>query len=356
MVLDGHKSHITLDVLQKAKTCGLDMICLPSHTSHALQPLDVACFGPFKKAFRAYRDLWNMQGKGNKVNKEHLAQWASLALKKALTPPNIRAGFKGCGIWPLNFEAMKAKMGPSKAFRDSTCAEFQEDILIQEIWEESLPNVVEGVVHYFVDHESDEDELLLTTAAENSPLEEEEAENSALFSTFLRLPQAPTTRKTIVEPLVDYSQSQILTSSQHVEAMKDIATQKEEVQLQREERARIRELTKHKRVEEKLKEVATKVDRAATKEAKGKFKDKWTKDAIEDAGEKLHECIRKGGQILDQIAYLGRQPWQCKWNQEVAILKLKAKRRRRESGIPLPEFPLPFQLPWFHGVQQILLE
>ena len=306
MVLDGHKSHITLDVLQKAKTCGLDMISLPSHTSHALQPLDVACFGPFKKAFKAYRDLWNMQGKDNKVNKEHLAQWASLTLKKALTALNIRAGFKGCGIWLLNYAAMKAKMGPSKAFRNSTYTEFQEDILIQEIWEEGLPNVEEGVVHYFVDHESDEDELLSTTASGNSPLEEEEAENSALFSTFLRLLQAPTTRKTIVEPLVDYSQSQILTSSQHVEALKDIATQKEKVQLQREERARIRELTKHKRVEEKLKEAAAKIDSAATKEAKRKFKDKWTKDAIEDAGEKLHEYIRKGGQISDQIPYLGR--------------------------------------------------
>ena len=130
MVLAGYKSHITLDVLQKAKTCGLDMISLPSHISHALQPLDVACFGPFKKAFRAYRDLWNMQGRGNKVNKEHFAQWASLAPKKALTAPNIRAGFKGCGIWPLNYTAMKAKMEPSKAFRNPTCTEFQEDILI----------------------------------------------------------------------------------------------------------------------------------------------------------------------------------------------------------------------------------
>ena len=292
MVLDGHKSHITLDVLQKTKTCGLDMISLASHTSHALQALDVACFGLFKKAFRTYRDLWNMQGKDNKVNKKNLSQWASLALKKALTAPNIRAGFKGCGIWPLNFAAMKAKMGPSKVFRNPTCTEFQEDILIQEIWEEGLPNVEEGVVHYFVDHESDEDEFLLTAAAENSHVEEEEADNSALFSTFLRLPQAPTTRKTIVEPLEDYSQSQILTFSQHVEALRDIATQKEKVQLQREERARIRELTKHKRAEKKLKGAA-KVDRAATKDAKRKFKEKWTKDAIEDAEEKLHECIRE---------------------------------------------------------------
>ena len=48
MILDGHKSHITLEVLQKAKIQGLDMISLLSHTSHAMQPLDVACFGPFK--------------------------------------------------------------------------------------------------------------------------------------------------------------------------------------------------------------------------------------------------------------------------------------------------------------------
>ena len=218
-------------------------------------------------------------------------------------------------------------------------------ILIQESWEEGLSNHEEEVVDYFVDHESSEDNMPSTTPAGTNPLEEEAAENSAPFTTFLRLPQAPRTRKTIVEPLVDYTQSQILTSSQHVETLEETTTKKEKVQLEREERARTRELTKQKRAEEKLKQVAAKEDRAASKEAKRKFKDKWTKEAIEDVGEKLHECIRKGGQISDQIPYLGRQPWQCKWNQEVAILKLKAERRRRESGIPLSEFPLPFQLP-----------
>ena len=36
LVLDGHKSHVTLEVLLKAKSHGLDMISLPSHTSHCL--------------------------------------------------------------------------------------------------------------------------------------------------------------------------------------------------------------------------------------------------------------------------------------------------------------------------------
>ena len=157
MILDGHKSHISLEVLQKARQHGLDMLSLPSHTSHAFQPLDVACFGPFKRAFRAYRDLWLMQKGGKKVKKENLAQWASLALQKALTLQNIRAGFRGCRIWPLNFEAMQSKMKPSKAFESQSSN--QEDILIQEICEEGLPTLQEGAIHYFVDHESSGEEL-----------------------------------------------------------------------------------------------------------------------------------------------------------------------------------------------------
>ena len=46
----GHKSHINLDVLLMAKEHGIDIISIPSHTSHGLQPLDKVCFRPFKVA------------------------------------------------------------------------------------------------------------------------------------------------------------------------------------------------------------------------------------------------------------------------------------------------------------------
>ncbi len=49
----------------------LDLITLPSHTSQALQPLDVACFKPFKTAFKVHRDVWTLINKG--VGKEDLA-------------------------------------------------------------------------------------------------------------------------------------------------------------------------------------------------------------------------------------------------------------------------------------------
>jgi hypothetical protein len=51
LILNGHGNHVTLETIGLAKEFGLDMITLPSHTSHALEPLDVSCFEPFKTTF-----------------------------------------------------------------------------------------------------------------------------------------------------------------------------------------------------------------------------------------------------------------------------------------------------------------
>lgn len=53
LVLDGHGSHITIDVIYYARLNGIHLQCLPSHTSHVLQPLDVGEFEPFSLRFVA---------------------------------------------------------------------------------------------------------------------------------------------------------------------------------------------------------------------------------------------------------------------------------------------------------------
>ena len=45
---DGHKSHISVDLLDWAKAKNIILFILPAHTSHILQPLDVSCYGPYK--------------------------------------------------------------------------------------------------------------------------------------------------------------------------------------------------------------------------------------------------------------------------------------------------------------------
>ena len=118
------------------------MLSLPSHTSHALQPLDVACFKPFKTVFRAYRDKYMMDNHGGKVEKDTLAYWEDLALTKALSKSNIMAGFRAIGIWPFNLERMQTKMGPSKPFYPIPSCK----VIVSKIMDEDLPRGEDALV------------------------------------------------------------------------------------------------------------------------------------------------------------------------------------------------------------------
>ena len=49
LVLDGHYSHTrNLEVITLARENHVDIICLPPHSSHKMQPLDKAFMGPLK--------------------------------------------------------------------------------------------------------------------------------------------------------------------------------------------------------------------------------------------------------------------------------------------------------------------
>src|SRR5438477_9634339 len=46
LVLNGHNSHCTYRFCKFAAAHRIIIVCLPSHTTHALQPCDVGVFGP----------------------------------------------------------------------------------------------------------------------------------------------------------------------------------------------------------------------------------------------------------------------------------------------------------------------
>jgi len=47
LILDGHTSHTNIDMIVTARH--VEVICLPSYSSHILQLLDIGIFGPLKK-------------------------------------------------------------------------------------------------------------------------------------------------------------------------------------------------------------------------------------------------------------------------------------------------------------------
>ena len=53
LILDGHNSHCMYGFCKFAVDHNIIIICLPSHMTHALQPCDVACFGPLASAWKS---------------------------------------------------------------------------------------------------------------------------------------------------------------------------------------------------------------------------------------------------------------------------------------------------------------
>lgn len=51
LILDGHGSHATPGFDQYCRINNIVTLYMPAHTSHLLQPLDVSCFSPLKRAY-----------------------------------------------------------------------------------------------------------------------------------------------------------------------------------------------------------------------------------------------------------------------------------------------------------------
>jgi hypothetical protein len=92
--MDGHGSHVTLKVIKQAKNIGLDMITLPFHTSHALQPLDVSCFEPFKTTLKKVKDVTMSISNHQELDKITLVDRVGQALEQSLTEKTLSLGLK----------------------------------------------------------------------------------------------------------------------------------------------------------------------------------------------------------------------------------------------------------------------
>jgi DDE superfamily endonuclease len=101
LICDGFGTHETLEILEFCFENNILLCRLPSHTSHKLQPCDVAVFAALKAAYRDQVDRLE-QGGVNTIGKEHFTSLYSPARKIAFTPKNVKAGFAASGLFPFN--------------------------------------------------------------------------------------------------------------------------------------------------------------------------------------------------------------------------------------------------------------
>jgi hypothetical protein len=104
LILDGHNSHCTYRFCKYAADHKILILCLPSHTTHALQPCDVGVFGPLAQAWK--HKVTEASQNLVAITKMNLLAFYDEARKVAFKTTTIASSFRKTGIWPLNRDAV----------------------------------------------------------------------------------------------------------------------------------------------------------------------------------------------------------------------------------------------------------
>ena len=105
LFIDGHSSHLTMQLSVKCEELGIVIYILPPNTTHILQPADVGPFKPFKTFWR--QAVHNFQCKNpNQVVKRRDVGPLIDEVLPMINKDCIINGFRICGLFPLNPNAV----------------------------------------------------------------------------------------------------------------------------------------------------------------------------------------------------------------------------------------------------------
>jgi len=109
LILDGHGSHVTPQFDLFCKEHLIITLCMPPHSSHLLQPLDVGCFSALKRSYGA--EVSSLLRLGvNHVDKADFLHLLRIARNKALSAQNIIQSFAATGLVPFDPDQVLATL------------------------------------------------------------------------------------------------------------------------------------------------------------------------------------------------------------------------------------------------------
>ena len=135
LILDGHESHHSLEFQEFCKENNIYTLCMPPHSSHLLQPLNVGCFSPLKRAYsREVESL--IRHHINHITKLEFLPAFKVAFDRSFTPANICSAFRGAGIVPLQPDTVLSKLDVQLRTPTPPAA------LAETLWEARTPSNV----------------------------------------------------------------------------------------------------------------------------------------------------------------------------------------------------------------------
>ena len=108
----------------------IKVIKMSSHTSSALQPLDVAVFKVLKGEWWAFVDLYQLAMPGEAMSKYDLYKWFQVIWKKIMEGNELaRQGMKKSGLYPFNSKWVVENTDKLTISESLTCTEYDLAVL-----------------------------------------------------------------------------------------------------------------------------------------------------------------------------------------------------------------------------------
>ena len=101
LIIDGHESHKSLAFQDLCEENKIITLCMPPHSSHILQPLDVGCFAPLKRAYSKEIRVLATNHVSHIDKKAFIASFAKV-FEPAFSKANIQSSFRATGLVPYN--------------------------------------------------------------------------------------------------------------------------------------------------------------------------------------------------------------------------------------------------------------
>lgn len=92
LIFDGFESHLNLDLIEFCLNHKIIPFCLPAHTSHILQPLDVGVFSAVQQYYGQA-----VSGLRVPIGKDNFPILLAQARSKGFSKTNIATGFRATG-------------------------------------------------------------------------------------------------------------------------------------------------------------------------------------------------------------------------------------------------------------------
>ncbi|CAP79192.1 Pc06g01990 [Penicillium rubens Wisconsin 54-1255] len=109
LILDGHGSHLTPKFDEICEENKIIPICMPPHSSHLLQPLDIGCFAVLKRSYGRMVEM-KMRCGSNHIDKLDFLKAYPTARMEAFKSETVKNSFQSAGLIPFAPERVISKL------------------------------------------------------------------------------------------------------------------------------------------------------------------------------------------------------------------------------------------------------